>query len=169
MAWWLETPKIFIIFPLGYILKLYIVIWDIYMMIPKDQIVRKYIKTDIIKNVIIKWTTFLVFSFTKYVTFPRCRTSVKWNCSLKQFKRNYTQILALFNTGCANVVWNHKLILQLAKCRHRKPLMGICTTFMDLRYYVWTVDLNNSVRKKDQQILICSHMRAGASRNLELY
>ena len=37
-------------FPLGYILTLYIVILDIYIMIPKYQTVRKYIKTDIIKN-----------------------------------------------------------------------------------------------------------------------
>ena len=137
------------------------------IMNPKYQTVRKYIKTDIIKNVIIKWTTFLAFSCTKYLTFPHWRTSVKSNCSLKQFKRNYSQISALFNTGCANVGWNHDMIFQLAKCSHRKLLMGICTTCTDRRYYVWTADMNNSVRKKNQKIVICSHMRAGANRNLE--
>ena len=67
----IDNTKIFFIFPLGYILSLYIVILDIYTMIPKYQTIRKYIMTDIIENVIIKWTTFMAFSFTKYPTFPR--------------------------------------------------------------------------------------------------
>ena len=67
----IDNTKIFFIFPLGYILSLYIVILDIYTMIPKYQTIRKYIMTDIIENVIIKWTTFMAFSFTKYPIFPR--------------------------------------------------------------------------------------------------